>query len=319
MLATELWEALERCVDERTVFRDLQYLQAAGFPLESEEGRWRVMRQQGVPYTVPVQTSELLALCLASELLEPYSGMPAVDALQPLHEKLMAMLTPKGRAFVQELRGSQVASYALPGDPQGITPAAERVHEAIEKEQVLRIRYRSPKRGPSERDFDPYAHWCFEGRAYVIGHCHLRQAVRVFLLARIEHAEVTGETFERDPAFDPRQHVEGGFGVWIGERHPVALLFAPEAAHLVRERRFHSEQSVTVQTDGSLRLEMEVAGLPVLASWLAGTGGAVRALKPRVLADMVREIHEAGLAASAAKPPVRARTTRGGKSAAGSD
>lgn len=306
MRVAEIRDALERCVDERTVFRDVKDLEQAGFPLVSEEGRWRMLRPNGAPYVAPLQASELVALALAAEALTPYAGTPVVEALSGLHGKLGAMLTPRGRQFVEHFRDAHVATYTLPGDSEVISEAALRVDEALQKQQVLRLRYHSPHSGVTEREFDPYTHWCFEGRAYVIGHCHLRQAIRVFLLARIEHAEITDASFDVDPNFDPRQCVKGGFGVWIGESHAVELLFAPEAAHLVRERCFHAGQKVTQEGDGWVRLEMEVAGLPALARWLAGSGGAVRALRPRMLADMVSELHTAGLQAAAVKPPVRA-------------
>ena len=217
------------------------------------------------------------------------------------------------------MRHAGAASHALPDAAAQVGPVAAVVHEAIQKQQTLRLRYTSPRSGTAVREVDPYTHWCFEGRAYVIGHCHLRGAVRVFLLARVQEAELTDACFEVDPAFEPRQHVAGGFGVWLGERHGVALVFGPESAHLARERLFHAEQTVLEQTDGSVQLELQVAGLPALARWLAGTGGAVRVLRPKVLAEMVQEIHARGLEVATLKPQVRAGSSSGPRRATAVD
>lgn len=302
----EIREALGGMTTERTVFRDLEDLQAAGFALVSAGGLWRVMGA-GAGARIPVEPSEVLALQLAAEALGAAAG-PQGSALDSLIDKVHSTLTPVGRRFVEEMRAAQVASHGLPSRGDALeAAAAELMHEAIQKQQVVRLRYRSPYTGVTERGFEPYTQWCFEGRAYVIGLCRLRKAVRVLSLARIEHGELTDEPFEADPSFDPRQHVAGGFGVWLGEPHAVELELAADAAHLARERCFHPEQVLTERPDGGVHLAMEVAGLPALARWVAGSGGSVRVVAPQLLQQMVQEIHLAGLGVTAMKPPVATR------------
>jgi predicted DNA-binding transcriptional regulator YafY len=95
-----------------------------------------------------------------------------------------------------------------------------------------------------------------------------------------------------------------------GEVEAVAVEFTGAVAHLVRERRFHHTQRLTDLDGGGVRLEMQVAGLPEVAAWVAGFGGAARPLAPPALVEAVRRLHEEGLRAVAEGPPPPAGRAR---------
>ena len=44
-----------------------------------------------------------------------------------------------------------------------------------------------------------------------------------------------------------------------------------------------------------VRLKMEAAGLPEIASWVSGFGGDAKVIGPKELVDAVRALHRAGL------------------------
>jgi predicted DNA-binding transcriptional regulator YafY len=152
----------------------------------------------------------------------------------------------------------------------------------------------------TERTVDPYMLWHLDGRVRLVGWCHLRQTRRRFLIERIESVEVLDESFEPDPTFDPREHVQHGFGGWDGPPERVVVDFTPAVAHLLSERRFHPHQRVEPLADGGGRLVMHVPGIPRLAAWVASFGGLVVAREPRRLVDAVRAMHAAGLQAHGA-------------------
>jgi predicted DNA-binding transcriptional regulator YafY len=292
----EIHEALGGGMSERTIFRDLEHLQQAGFPLFLEdENRWRVRAHGEGGYSIPVETSELLALLLSEELLAPMRSAEVVAALAGLREKVAVMLGPTGRAYAEEIKDHLVATFVGPGDyaENTIVPAIE---GAIQREHCLHLRYWSPRGEMTERRVDPYVMWYADWRLYLVGHCHLRGEVRTFLVDRILTIEILDEPFDVDPDFDVRAFTGSGLGAWSGERHRVELWFSPPVAHLARERRFHSSQQVT-EADGGARVIMEVAGLPHVAAWVASFGGQVTARGPEILVQRIRDIHRNGLAA----------------------
>jgi predicted DNA-binding transcriptional regulator YafY len=294
--AREIHEALGGSMHERTVFRDLEQLQEAGFPLYEEDGRWRVLGHGEGGYTVPVDTSELLALLLSEELLAPMRSAEVVAALAGLREKVAAMLSHAGRAYAEEIKDHLVATFVGPGDYADGT-IVRAIEDAIQREHRLRIHYWSPRGETNERRVDPYVMWYADGRLYLVGYCHLRGAVRTFLLDRIRRIESLDEPFDVDPSFDARTFTGSGLGAWSGERQRVELYFSPPVAHVANERRFHPSQVVEPTPDGGATVTMYIAGLPHVAAWVASFGGQVIARAPTGLVERIQDTHRNGLAA----------------------
>lgn len=149
----EVDERDEEC-SERTIFRDLDHLDKAGFPLfKDDEGRWHILSRGQGGYAVPVAPSELLALLLSEELLAPMRSAEVAGALTGLRQKVAAMLKPEGRAFAELLKNHLVTTFVGPGDyaDGSIVPVIE---EAIHLEQRLRIGYWSPGKKSGERPRD---------------------------------------------------------------------------------------------------------------------------------------------------------------------
>lgn len=294
--AREIHEAFAGSASERTIFRDLQHLQDAGFPLREEGGRWRILTQSNGGYTVPVDPSELLALLLSEELLAPMRSTEIVCALAGLREKVAAMLGPTGRAYAEELKDHLVATFVGPGD-YGESTVLRAIEDAIHREHRLCIHYWSPRGTTTERRVDPYIMWYADARLYLVGHCHLRGTLRTFLVDRIRRIEVLDEPFDIDPCFDARVYTGSGLGAWSGERYRIELWFTPPVAHLAQERRYHPTQQVEIAQDGGALVTMHVAGLPHVAAWVASFGGQIIARAPTALVERVQEIHRNGLAA----------------------
>lgn len=295
MSVVQLRGAIEESQSTRTLYRDLLVLQGAGFPITNEEGIWRLLETGEGSWSIPVNPTEVVALMLTEELLAPVEGSWLAEPLSKLRSRLSASLTPIGRRYCAELRKSNVATLFGSGRYGEKRAELEAIHEAIEKQQRLSIKYATPGKHPEKRTIDPYCTWFASGRVYLVAYCHKAEDTRTFAVQRIQHAEVLDESFETDPAFDPASFTRKGFGVFHGPVHRVTIDFSQKVAHLIRERRFHVTQQVTDHGQG-VRLKMEAAGLPEIAAWVAGFGGDARAVGPKELVEAVKIIHCQGLA-----------------------
>ncbi|TNE92824.1 MAG: WYL domain-containing protein [Deltaproteobacteria bacterium] len=298
----ELAEVIDQPSSLRTVYRDLEALQDAGFGLESEEGRWRVLREGKGEWNVPVRPTEVLAILFTEQLAQPLQQTTAGEALADLRQRLEAMLTPSGREFVEQMAQLNLASFSAPGAYGEHSAAIDTIQEAIHVEQVLRLSYAKPGEDPEPRDVEPYATWFHNGRLYLIAWCRKNEGVRIFAVQRVVDAEILDETFEPDPSFDVEDFAKSGFGVYQEQAiHRIAVRFAPEVAHLTRERTYHHTQRIREEADGAVVLSFEAAGLPEVAAWIASFGGKLRPISPPALVERVRTLFAEGLASLEAR------------------
>src|SRR5262245_47771539 len=103
-------ELSSKCdVTTRTIRRDLQALEEAGFPLFDDKSgdygrtRWRINGAAFKAATVGLTLSELSALYFSRSLLESLAGTPFRSDLEQAFDKLAAGLTPHMRQFLDRL------------------------------------------------------------------------------------------------------------------------------------------------------------------------------------------------------------------------
>lgn len=293
--AQDLHELIGRNCGLRTVFRDLDQLQAAGFALNSEDGRWRL--EPGARVHAPIDADELLAVMLAERVLVAGGAPEVASPLATLRSKLLAAVTSETRAYCTELSDSHWATSSSPNVDELSERPVRIVREAIAKEQRLALAYCAPNKAASTRTVDPYALWLGNGRPYLIAFCHAAQAMRTFALVRIREIEILDDSFDRNPNFRVEEFTQRGVGVHHGDVLDVVLHFAPDVAHLAHERKLHATQQVEAHTDGSTTVTIRAAGLPEIAAWVASFGGKVRVEEPTELKNAVIELFRAGLKA----------------------
>ena len=98
--------------------------------------------------------------------------------------------------------------------------------------------YTASRDAISERKLDPYLLHIYRGtNPYVIGYCHNRQQVRWFRVDRIKQLESLTETFETDPNFNAKEHLDTIFQHEVGEAPiPVCVWFDAKTAPYISER-----------------------------------------------------------------------------------
>lgn len=295
----EIREAIDADCDQRTIYRDVEALEAAGFPLhkDEEERRWRVLEPREGGWVVPLSPTELIALALSESLFSNLHASQLLEPLSALRSKLLAMMGPKGRQYFEEVRQSSIATLKAPSEYAHKGEILESLQDAVQEHEVIVIRHHKPgDPAPRDRTIEPYALWFTDGGFYLIAFCREANDYRHFAIQRIASVVRVGASFEPSSEFDPAAYTRKGFGAFHGPVQRVRLRFSPSVAFLARERRFHHTQRAADNDDGGIDLTMELAGLPELASWVAGFGGDVVPLHPPQLRELVRSRFERGLA-----------------------
>lgn len=289
--ATELAARLK--VDRRTVYRDLDFLQGQGVPLWQQAGRFGVDRTR---YLANLRLSfhEAMALVLAGLLLARMTtdrNPHMSTALRKLAAVLPQPMTAHLSRAADRVMRREDGLYRV--------QVLETITDAWGRGRKVRIGYRSPQRGTlRERVVAPYVVEPTANGLYLIAYDDSVQAVRTFKLDRLETAAILTETYTLPVAFDPEAHLATSWGIMTGQAvTAVALQFAPGAAALVRERRWHPSQHLQSAPDGGVVLRVRVSEPLEMQPWIRSWGAQVRVLEP----EWLRERIAAELKAAAAQ------------------
>jgi predicted DNA-binding transcriptional regulator YafY len=269
----------------RTVYRDLEALQFAGFPIYTEkvEGKslWSLLDSAKHNIPIPFNLAELMALYFSRGMMKTLKNTVFYDSLETLFQKIQATLPREYIHYLSQFAKSFAVvqqPYKQYGEIREIVDAITRA--AVEKKYIEMDYYTMSRKKKSRRKVAPYKIWFFDGTFYLVGNCGLRQDVRIFALDRIQALETTEETYEMPEDFNLDEFMRGSFGIFHGEPVQVRIWFAPEAAGYISEKTWHATQRIQTQADGSIIFEAEVAGTIEIKHWILSWGSQAVVLSP---------------------------------------
>jgi predicted DNA-binding transcriptional regulator YafY len=189
-------------VDRRTVRKYIMMLQDLGIPIESVRGPaggYHLRPGFKLP-PLMLTNDEALAVVL-SLMIARRQGIPAEPHwLEGALAKIERVLPESLRSRVQAVQ-SAVSFVAPAVAPQPSSEHLLMLSSAVRDHQRVELQYRSQE-GETIRLVDPYgivSHW---DQWYMIGWCHLRQAIRIFRLDRISAVELGETIFTAPKDFD---------------------------------------------------------------------------------------------------------------------
>jgi predicted DNA-binding transcriptional regulator YafY len=283
---------LEDC-GPRTIYRDLEALQEAGFPLYTEKvngtTRWAFIDTYKFKIPPPFTLSELMSLYVYRDLVRVFRGTYLFDSLESLFKKVRASLPPQTIAYLDGLQSVYQVGIK-PYNPYGpIREILHQVSQAAEKHLRIEMVYTPLHNNETRRKVDPYRVWFYDGTLYMIGFCHLRGEIRMFVLDRIKMLQVTQERFSPPKDFDLNEFLKHRFKVMDGDLHTVKVRISPGWARWVGEKVWHESQKARKLPDGGLELTFRVAGLEEVKRWVLSLGPEAEVLEPPGLIEMIRE------------------------------
>jgi len=290
-------------VTTRTIRRDLEALQEAGFPLfdELHEGKrfWTLeqrafRRLDDTGFTL----AELSALYFSRTLAECLAATPFQQDVRRAFDKLASALTPGMRQFLDRLplaiqAKAEPGARALTDGHDGETPAKQSTRVAQLLDATLHhrravIRYFSFSSNREKAyTIEPQRLVYAQGGLYLVAFVPEYSALRTFSVERILSLSLTEERFEpQDLSEDAFAH---SLGVHEGTPESIEIVFEPRMARYVKERVWHPSQAIREQPDGSVILSLTVSIDWALRSWILGFGPVARVLAPPHLAAQILE------------------------------
>ena len=181
--ADEIASRLE--VSVRTIYRDIQTLQAMRTPIEGEAGVGYLMRQG---YDLPAlnfSADEIEAIVVGLSLVSRTGDIGLQKAASRVSAKIDLV-----RSRVESL---QVSDWGVP-TPETVNPETLRI--AIRDEQKLTIHYRDEKQAESKRSILPIAIIYYVETIVLVAWCELREDFRHFRVDRMISCDTSEDHFK---------------------------------------------------------------------------------------------------------------------------
>ncbi|MFE5318415.1 helix-turn-helix transcriptional regulator [Paenibacillus sp. NPDC056579] len=280
--AQELADRFE--VSLRTIYRDIEAINAAGVPIASfagVDGGFEIMDQFRIERQI-VTFDDL------SSIVTALKGMQSTlqdQQMDDLLTKITALITKSEQNRIEEA-GEQLII--------GVNPWMTRVEEfkdklaelrlAAKKRNVVWLTYASSEGDTAVRAVEPIG-LAWKGNAwYLYAYCRLRQDCRTFKLSRIRQLRVDMEVFPRRP--ERLEDLDAKWGQRGAESYiTMVLRFHPRVR--VRVEEYFGPEQVKVEEDGSLLVRSEHPADAWLNGMILSYGPNVQVLEPKSLAEEI--------------------------------
>ena len=282
-------------VSRRTILRDIEFLRdSLHAPLEY------CPKNRGYYYTeaeyslglIELTEGELLALCLGHSVLAKCKGTPYEQQVISAFKKICLQLQETVNIDFSQLTDHISFDFEpLRGKEKKIASCFTAISKAIKKRLTMKIKHYAIARDTHhERLVDPYQIRYHQGAWYLVGFCHLREALRIFALDRILAFETTNRQFSVVKEFIADKYFSDSFQMFKGtESQQVKIWFSPEKARWIKERTWHHTQVIKENNDGSLIYSMKTSGLSQVKRWVLSFGADAKVLGPEKLVSIIKK------------------------------
>ena len=264
--------------------------------VESEDTRrhWR-LRAPVLRSLVSLSAEELAELGAAAAALQRTGLEERALMLHRLADKLRALLETDARSRIEPDLQALTEAEALAMRP-GPRPRLDEgvlalLRHAVSACRVVTFDYPARRTGGrnTRRRVEPYG-LLYGNRAFLVGRSARGTKLQLWRLANISAAVVTEEPFTRDEAFDLQRFARRSFGTFQEQPVAVELRFAAAVAADVAEFRFHPDQAVERNADGSTSVRFTAAGIKEICWHLVTWGTAVTVQQPACLRRRLTEM-----------------------------
>lgn len=277
----------EFSVSRRTILRDLQALEQAGFPLYSEVGAaggYHVLKERVLP-PITFSESEAKALFFACQSLQYYRNLPYKEETDSALKKFLNSLTPDMQHSIMQIQNRIV--FWTP-DRHCDSPLLKELFYAITEGQAIVISYSSIK-SDSVRTIIPIGLYAMNGLWYCPAYCTKSNSVREFRVDRIVDMKKADAISVKKYSLPNSIH-EYLDKLEIGTDYHIKIKLTSIGVKRC-ESEFLLARGLQISLTGEGFIEMDIlqSTLEWVAEYLLSLGKHATVLEPPELVDLLKE------------------------------
>ncbi|WP_055109294.1 helix-turn-helix transcriptional regulator [Paenibacillus ihumii] len=276
--AKQLAEQFE--VSQRTIYRDIDTLSAAGIPVYTNKGKGGGIRllDQFVLGKSMLSDKEQV------DILSSLQGLNALNVpdVEPVLNKLAAIFNKNSTSWI-DVHFSRWGSDAAEQERFNL------LKTAILSRNIVTFNYYSSNGEKTERRVEPLK-LIFKGQGwYIYGFCRLKNDFRMFKVSRIKNAACSKETFAREVPKDIWDYPSSM------NHRKVELVLRIESRMAYRVYDEFDQEGITKNPDGSFIVKVNYVEDEWVYGYIMSYGQDAEIIEPKHVRDIIRERLEASL------------------------
>jgi proteasome accessory factor B len=183
------------------------------------------------------------------------------------------------------------AAVASPGTYQdGGRDTLAAIMQAILSARCLEFNYMANQRQKSEWRRVTVCGLLHGPVSYLVGQQPGRNSQPLlYRLDRMENTKVSDVAGKVPDGFELDNWVAHSFGIWRDAQEDIVLRALPHCTDRARQWRFHPDQQINEQQDGSIVIRFRASGLKELADHIFTRAGGIEIISPAELRSVLQE------------------------------
>jgi predicted DNA-binding transcriptional regulator YafY len=280
--------AAELKVSPRTIHRYIGMLEEMGIPVCSERGPYggfSLVRGYKLPPLL-FSAEEATVLTMGARLVGKLWGQTYQEAVTSATAKLTNVLPDELHQEVARAGQAMVIGDLARVDYAPFQGTIDILRRCVIERRPVTLSYRGYEHALTERIVDPYGLFFRWGLWYIVGYCHLRQALRTFRVDRVQQAGGRDGHFVPPADFSLDDYVQETMQ-WE-PLFTVEVEVSPITATRIREDGVNWME-MEEQLDGMVRVRFGSSELSWPTHWVLSLGASARVLGPPELVERVQQ------------------------------
>lgn len=256
-------------VSERTIYRDIDSLNRAGFPIVSlpgQEGGYELMDGFRLDKS-HLTLEDLFSITWSLKSMEQATGFEDISKLISKINKFIDS-TPIEDPKIQ-LHFSNAKNHI------------QTIYKAIQHSKVIEISYIDHKGKETKRAIEPMGIYLSDSNWYTWAYCLLREELRVFKITRIIEANNTTRSFNRRPFVI--EDIDANREKSVKNRTPFTVHLQFKNRTRAKVLDDFREKEITSNQDGTINVVRDYYTMDQAISQILSYGNQVRIIYPKEL------------------------------------